>query len=198
MMRKNSFTASEDLVINGEKVIIREKRLTDAHDDYAWCRDSELSRLDAAQPLNMSYSQFVTEFTSELRYPSLTRRRYGIDTLEGEHIGNCSYYNIDLHHSETEIGIMIGNRDYWSQGYGTDTIKTLVKYIFEQTGFKRLYLKTLDWNIRAQKCFQKCGFIPYNHLLRDSHNFMMMELTRGQWQNLSEDKPADKRDITAN
>jgi RimJ/RimL family protein N-acetyltransferase len=182
-------------VINGEKIIIREKRLTDARDDYQWCRDLELSQLDAAQPLNMSYSQFITEFTAELRFPSLTRRRYGVDTLDGEHIGNCSYYNIDIRRSETEIGIMIGNRDYWSKGYGTDTIKTLIKYIFEQTNFKRLYLKTLDSNVRAQQCFKKCGFIPYNHIIRDSHNFMMMELSRSEWQNLQKNEPANKQDI---
>ena len=105
-------------MINGEKIKIREKRLTDVRDDYQWCRDLELSQLDAAQPLNVSYSQFVTEYTAELRFPSLTRRRYGVDTLDGEHIGNCSYYNIDIRRSETEIGIMIGNRDYWNKGYG--------------------------------------------------------------------------------
>lgn len=182
-------------MINGEKVKIREKRLSDARDDYQWFRDLELSQLDAAQPLNMSFSQFFTEFTAELRYPSLTRRRYGVDTFDGEHIGNCSYYNIDVRRGETEVGIMLGNRDYWSKGYGTDTIQTLIKYIFEQTNFTRLYLKTLDWNIRAQKCFQKCGFIPYNHIIRDNYNFMMMELTRSQWKALRNTEPAINQDL---
>ena len=181
-------------MINGEKVKIREKRLSDARDDYQWCRDLELSQLDAAQPLNMSFSQFLTEYTAELRYPSLTRRRYGVDTLDGEHIGNCSYYNIDVRRGETEVGIMIGNRDYWSKGYGADTIKNLVKYIFEQTHFNRLYLKTLDWNIRAQNCFKKCGFVPYNNLIRDNHNFMMMELTRSEWKILRNNEAANKQD----
>ena len=186
----------ENIVISGDKVRIREKRLADVRDDYNWCRDLELSQLDAAQPLNMSYSDFLSEYTVEMHSPSLIRRRLGVDTLGGEHIGNCSYYNIDLPRSEAEVGIMIGNRDYWGKGYGTDTIKSLVKYLFQCTPFSRLYLKTLDWNLRAQTCFKKSGFIPYNSIQRDGFKFLMMELTRNQWQKLQKEKAFDdKRDI---
>jgi RimJ/RimL family protein N-acetyltransferase len=195
MMKSDGISTDGNIVISGEKVKIREKKLTDARNDYLWCRDLELSRLDAAQPLNMSLSDFISEYTAELRYPPLTRRRFGVDTPDGEHIGNCSYYNIDLHRGETEIGIIIGNRDYWGKGYGTDTIKALVKHIFQQTTFDRLYLKTLDWNLRAQTCFKKSGFLPYNHIVRDGHKFLLMELTRNQWQKLQKEKVPDGRDI---
>ena len=77
---------------------------------------------------------------------------------------------------------MIGNRDYWCQGYGTDAIATLVDHIFTATGLKRIYLKTLDWNLRAQKCFQNCGFTPYTRVVRDGHTFLYMELKREQWE----------------
>ena len=195
MMKSDDISAAENIMVSGEKVKIREKTLADARNDYSWCRDLELSRLDAAQPLNMSFSDFVSEYTAELRYPSLTRRRFGVDTLGGEHIGNCSYYNIDIRRGETEVGIMIGNRDYWGKGYGTDTIKTLVNYIFRETTFDRLYLKTLEGNLRAQTCFKKSGFLPYNHLVRDGHKFMLMELTRNQWQKLQKENIPDERDI---
>ncbi len=175
-------------MITGEKVNIREKKLADVQNDYLWCRDLELSRLDAVQPLNMSFADYISQYSAELRYPSLTRRRFGVDTLAGEHIGNCSYYNIDHRRRETEIGIMIGNRDYWDKGYGTDVISTLVKHIFQQTTFDRLYLKTLDWNFRAQACFKKIGFMQYNRIDRDGHTFIMMELPRHRWEQLQEEK----------
>jgi len=170
-----------DIIVTGEKVKIREKVLMDARNDYQWCRDAELSRLDAAFPLNMSLAQYIDEYTLELRFPSLSRRRYAVETLDGIHIGNCSYYNIDMKRSEAEIGIMIGNSNYWNKGYGTDTIKALVGYVFRHTSFKRLYLKTLEWNIRAQQCFMKSGFTAYNHLARDGYKFLMMELSREEW-----------------
>jgi RimJ/RimL family protein N-acetyltransferase len=183
-------------LITGEKITIREKTLADARNDYKWCRDPELSRLDAAFPINMTLTQYIDEFTIELRYPSLSRRRFAVDTLDGEHIGNCSYYNIDVKRGEAEIGIMIGNPDYWSKGYGTDVIKSLVTYIFQHTSFSRLYLKTLDWNIRAQKCFTKSGFTPGNRLSRDGYNFLMMELSRKQWQTNTEQKERERNEQT--
>jgi ribosomal-protein-alanine N-acetyltransferase len=165
-------------MIKGRKVVLREKRLSDAVDDYAWRCDPELARLDAAPPSWLSFSEFMMSYAEELRYPSPRRSRFGIDTLDGKHIGNCMYYDIDHKKREAEIGIMIGNRNYWDQGYGTDAITTLVRHIFEEAGLERVYLNTLNWNFRAQRCFEKCGFVPYRHLSRGGDDFVVMELRR--------------------
>ena len=76
---------------------------------------------------------------------------------------------------------MIGDRDYWDKGYGKDTMITLVDYIFRTTGINRIYLKTLEANLRAQKCFQESGFVWCGRLLNPGTNFMLMEITRKQW-----------------
>ena len=105
-----------------------------------------------------------------------------IETLDGKHIGNCTCYDIDEKKSEGQLGIMIGDRDYWDQGYGTDAITTMINLVFRTTNLQRLYLKTLDWNLRAQKCFRNCGFTECGYLKRDGMNFLLMELKRKQWE----------------
>ncbi len=169
-------------MIIGSKVKLRDKRLPDARYDYTWSKDSELAQLDAVLPLAISFPQYLSDYAIELRYPSSGRYRFAIETLDGKYIGNCSYYNIALWKDEAELGIMIGNRDYWDKGYGSDAVTTLVSYIFRQTNLKRIFLKTLDWNIRAQKCFKRCGFTPYGHLRKDGFNFVLMEAHRSQWK----------------
>ncbi len=166
----------------GNKVILRDKRLSDARDDYTWKADPELARLDATPRLYVSFSQYLLDYASELYYSFLIRRQFAIDTLDGKHIGNCVYYGIDEAKGEAELGIMIGNRDYWNEGYGCDAVATLLNYIFRETNLKRLYLKSLDSNLRAQKCFQKCGFTPCGHLNKDGYSFMLMDIYRTQWQ----------------
>jgi ribosomal-protein-alanine N-acetyltransferase len=166
----------------GSKIKLRGKRLADAPDDYAWQTDPELARLDAAPLPAFTFPQYLADYASELRYPSPIRHRFAIETLDGEHIGNCIYYGIDETKSEAELGIMIGNRRYWDQGYGADAVATLVNHIFDQTKLNRIYLKTLDSNTRAQKCFAKCGFAPYGHLKKDGYSFVLMELHRKQWE----------------
>ena len=163
-------------MIIGNKIILRNKRLADAQNDYIWQTDDELARLDAAPLLATTFSRYLSDYVSELLYSSSTRYRFAIETLDGKHIGNCVYYNVNETKGEAELGIMIGNRDYWDKGYGADAITTLVSHIFRQTNLKRIYLKTLDSNRRAQKCFQKCSFTPYGHLVRDGFNFVLMEI----------------------
>ena len=169
-------------MIVGSKIELRNKRMSDAVDDYAWRTDPELSQLDAAPPLNITFPQYLSEYSSELGYYFFARQLFSIQTLDGKHIGNCVYYDINDTKSEAELGIMIGNRDYWDKGYGTDAVTTLLGYIFRRTDLNRIYLKTLGSNYRAQKCFQKCGFTPYGRLSRDGYSFVLMELRREQWQ----------------
>jgi len=169
-------------MIIGNKTRLREKRLGDALSDYTWRIDSELSQLDAAPLLNVTFSQYLSNYTGELSYSSSSRYPFAVETLDGRHIGNCVYDDVDETRGEAELGIMIGNRDYWDKGYGADAVTTLVNYIFRQTRLNRIYLKTLDWNTRAQKCFQKCGFTPYGHVVRDGFNFLLMEIYREQWE----------------
>ncbi len=164
------------------KVILREKRPDDAWDDYAWETDPELSRLDAAPVLSIPYPQYLEDYTNEIYSYFKSGERFAIDTLDGRHIGNCSYYNFDEFRGNTELGIMIGDRDYWSSGYGTEAVTALVNYIFNQTKLKRIYLKTLDWNSRAKKCFTKCGFRQYGEVSRDGYNFLLMEIHRDRWE----------------
>ena len=57
-------------------------------------------------------------------------------------------------------------------------MKALTSNIFQNTNLNRLYLKTLASNIRAQKCFAKCGFATYGYLNCDGYNFILMELYR--------------------
>ncbi len=164
--------------IEGERVVLREKRLSDAELDYAWRCDPDLARLDAAEPLKTPFSTFLRRYQEDLRFPYLHWHRLAIETFDGKHIGNCVYHNGSGEPNEAELGIMIGDPQYRDKGYGTDVISTVVRHMFQDPGFDRIYLHTLDWNIRAQKCFSKCGFVTCGELVRGEYTFMVMELRR--------------------
>ena len=126
---------------------------------------------------------------NELIRTDLKGCRFSIDAIGGKHIGNCTYYNLDKSAKQVEIGIMIGNPDYWAKGYGSEAVGLLIEYIFRETGLERVYLHTLDWNTRAQKSFRKCGFVPCGRRRRDGYDFIVMELYRSMW----EEKQADSQ-----
>lgn len=171
----------------GQKVVLREKRIGDAANDYAWRRDADLAHLDAVLPVTMSYREYMAYYADELRHPNRRRCRFAIDSLDdGKHIGNCMYYDIDESRRQAELGIMIGERKYWGEGYGTDAVTTVVCHIFKETNIDRIYLNTLEWNVRAQRCFRKCGFIACGRVTRRGNDFIVMELHRS-WLKSIED-----------
>ena len=169
-------------MLGTSKVVLRNKRMSDARDDYIWQKDPELSRLDATVPLVCSFEEFLADYAGEVQHPFLSRRPFAIETADGQHIGNCVYYNIDDEKSQAEVGIMIGDQDYWSQGYGTDAMTALIDHVFRRTRLGRLYLKTLTTNLRAQQCFSKCGLAACGFLERDGYSFLLMEIHRSQWE----------------
>jgi len=169
-------------VITGDKVRLCPKRLGDAARDYAWRTDPELARLDASSPLTIKFIQYLAKYACQLGRSWRKRNQFAIDTLDGEHIGNCAYYSLNDEGSEAEIGIMIGNRSYWDAGYGTDALTALTDHIFRDTKLERIFLKTLHYNKRALRCFAKCGFTVCGELVKNGHTLLIMELYRHRWQ----------------
>jgi [ribosomal protein S5]-alanine N-acetyltransferase len=171
-----------DLHLVGELTVLRAKSMDDAEADYSWRIDPELAGLDATRPITLTFAEYLRYHRDDVNYPSPWSVRMAIDTRSGHHIGNCMYYDISTDKAQCELGIMIGDRDYWSQGYGTDVIKTAVAHIFTDTKLDRIYLHTLSHNYRAQKSFTKAGFTPLTKVNRDGYEFILMEVWRNEWE----------------
>ncbi len=166
----------------GEKVRIREKRVEDIRNEYSWRVDPELSRLDATRPMTMSYEDFFRYSKEEMQFLNYRSKRLAVETLGGVHIGNIMYYDLNMQNSQAELGIMIGDKDYWSSGYGTDTVNTLLRHLFTTLELDRVYLHTLSWNYRAQASFAKSGFKLVRNVKRGGQDFILMEVLRSDWE----------------
>ncbi|TMB97855.1 MAG: GNAT family N-acetyltransferase [Chloroflexi bacterium] len=168
----------DDVVARGHRTIVRRKRLTDAADEYRWRSDFELSLFDASRPVQSPFETYARNWVFDYRFTDMAGRSFAIEDENGRHIGNIMYYNIDGARSEAEIGISIGERERWSQGYGSDAVRALAQALLARGEIKRLYLHTLEWNGRAQRAFQKAGFAATGTSWRDGNTFIVMELRR--------------------
>ena len=65
---------------------------------------------------------------------------------------------VDLIHSEAWVGIGIGEREFWSKGYGTDMMKLCLQYAFFELGVQRLSLGLHEYNPRALRSYEKAAF----------------------------------------
>lgn len=110
---------------------------------------------------------------------------FAIETLDTrEYIGGCGINEVDFKNSKVTIGIFIGNKEYWGKGYGTDAIKTLTSFIFDQMNINKIKLSVYAFNKRAMRCYEKCGFkvegTLHQELFRDGayHDEFVMALLR--------------------
>lgn len=175
--RKNQ----KDLVLRGVRVLLRSKRIEDAEQDYIWRGDPEIARLDATQPVTMKYDRFQKLLADQIRRPTPGSHRFAIEAAGGKYIGNCMYYDLDSLSKEAEVGIVIGDRNYWSGGYGYDAVVTLLDYMFAEMQLQRVYLHTLEWNHRALRCFERSGFHSVRRIRRMTQDFILMEILRKDW-----------------
>ena len=84
---------------------------------------------------------------------------FSIIKLENDElIGNISLMKIDNIRRTATLGIMIGEDENRSKGYGTESIKLLLDYGFNYLNLNNIMLEVFNFNERAIKAYKKAGF----------------------------------------
>jgi [ribosomal protein S5]-alanine N-acetyltransferase len=83
---------------------------------------------------------------------------WSIETNDGVTIGTVSLFEINSHHKTGDLGIVIGDKNYWSKGVATEVLNTLIPYAFEHLDIIRISAEVEAANIPMQKVFEKVGF----------------------------------------
>ena len=181
------------MILRGRKVILRSYEDGFTDDElariYRWSRDEEVLRWSGGSPTPLTFEEFKERFKRERLRPDPRREIFAIFTPEGELIGRVGCFAIDRKEGQAELGIVIGEKDYWGQGYGSDAVITFLQHIFETEGLQRVYLFTFTHNLRAQRCFAKCGFKRMGVVRRFSvelgeHEGVEMEIRREEFEQL--------------
>jgi RimJ/RimL family protein N-acetyltransferase len=76
-----------------------------------------------------------------------------------KHVGACGFHDVELNHRACEIGISIGDKSAWHQGYGQDVIRLMLKHAFATLNLNRVRLRVHADNPRAIHVYEKCGFV---------------------------------------
>jgi RimJ/RimL family protein N-acetyltransferase len=74
------------------------------------------------------------------------------------HIGNVKVGPIDTIHRFADVGIIIGEKECWGKGYGTEAIRLIADYAFNVINLNKLNAGCYDLNKGSIKAFKKAGF----------------------------------------
>lgn len=122
-----------------------------------WDADTEFKRLLDDQPPRMVSP---AEQRKELEEETRNDKNYffavrSLDTRQK--IGFTALW-LNWLHRDAFIAIGIGERDYWSRGYGTDAMRLTLRYAFEELNLHRVSLTVWAVNERAIRSYKKAGF----------------------------------------
>ncbi len=142
----------------GKLVRLREYRKEDLPKILEYINDPEVKGLlNPAIP----YPYTLEDEEKWLASNSATKDIYSfaIETLvEKRYIGGCGINKIDWKNSVVEVGIFIGDKSLWGKGFGSDAMKVLMAFVFEQLNINKIKLEVFSFNQRAIKSYEKCGF----------------------------------------
>ena len=93
------------------------------------------------------------------RWPSTSRRPTGS-------IGTCAFSQLDGDNGSALYHITIGEKDAWGQGYGTEATQLMLDHAFGTLGLHRIALYVFEFNERAIRAYQRCGFVVEGRVAR--------------------------------
>ena len=161
-----------------------------------WDLNSEYGRLynSSARPLRSakSYSKWMEE---EIVKMEVANYYFSIRTLTDDKlIGDLGLNVVNWVGRDAFVGLGIGETEYWSKGYGSDALNTLLRFAFTEVNLKRVSLTVFEYNPRAIRCYEKVGFRHEGHLRnvlnREGRRWdeVYMGILREEWTELNEQK----------
>lgn len=153
---------------------------------YRWINDPEISEhLLVNGPISRLAEQ---DWFEKAARSDGTQIHFAIETLDGEHVGNSGIHRIDHHHGTCRTGSLIGRKDLWGQGLGTDAARVRSRYIFDILNMRMTLSSVLEDNPGSLRMQEKAGYEVYGRIpkrlwkhgrYRDE---ILTILTRERWE----------------
>ncbi len=174
------------IFLKGKKVILRPPRKeTDLEMAVCWVNDQEVT-----QYLSMFLPQSFGQ--EEKWFNELNSRKsdivLAIEDLKGKFIGTIGLHGINWKDRLATHGIFIGDKNYWSNGYGTDAGMILFEYAFNSLNLRKIRSMALGFNERSVKYHLGCGFKIVGRWRKDIFkkgkywDLVLMDLFKKEWE----------------
>jgi RimJ/RimL family protein N-acetyltransferase len=154
-----------------------------------WNRNTEYWRLLADEPAVAYTKKQIKEFVEkDLVSDKPDIYFFLIRSLADDRIiGETGLDSVVWNHGETFVGISIGEKDLWNQGYGTDAMRVVLRYAFLELNLHRVSLTVFEDNRRAIRSYEKAGFVLEGHELSrlqrggQRWDMLFMGILRDDW-----------------
>jgi RimJ/RimL family protein N-acetyltransferase len=139
----------------------REKHFDNA---VEWLNDPEVTEWTLVGDLPVTRVNEEEWFLRALK-PSDELVEFAVELREtGEHIGFTELHAINRTHGSAASGTLLGRRDLWGQGYGSESIALRSRYAFEVLGLRMILSEILDGNTASLRALKSNGYHEYGRV----------------------------------
>ncbi|UCM90917.1 GNAT family N-acetyltransferase [Streptomyces marincola] len=145
-------------MLTGQRVRLRAMEPADAESLWRWNSDPDVIRwLDTEHPESLAHTLHRAAERERNSYEQILLM---IETLaEGRLIGVVCLRDARPEHGRAELDVYLGEKEFWGRGHGTDAVRVICRYGFDQMRLHSVALWVAAGNTRAIRAFEKVGFV---------------------------------------
>ncbi|MEK7634867.1 MAG: GNAT family protein [Patescibacteria group bacterium] len=144
------------IFLEGKKVNLRPFSKEDVPTITRWINDPEVREFISATfpQTEKQEEEWVNKLGSDANNIVLA-----IETKDGILIGSMGMHKINYVYRTTTTGAIIGEKEYWGQGYGTDAKMQVLNYAFNTLNLQKVCSSVIAYNERSLRYSLHCGYI---------------------------------------
>jgi RimJ/RimL family protein N-acetyltransferase len=153
------FNEGDIYMLKGLRVTLRSIEREDLPVLWAFNNDLEVELASGGDPpIPQSLARLQARFEESLRHGERDGTHFAIE-CDGKIIGICDLFHFDETAQTCELGIIIGDKAYWGQGYGREAVGLLLRYAFQYRNQHKVWLRVNATNERAIRSYRASGFV---------------------------------------
>ena len=175
-------------MLKGLRVTLRSIEREDLPSLWAFNNDLDVELAGGGDPpMPQSLARLQARYEESLRQGERDGSIFAIES-NGKLIGACSLFHFDETARTCELGIVIGDKAYWGQGYGREAVNLLLQYAFQYHNQHKVWLRVNANNERAMRAYSACGFVEEgrlrSHVWSDGNHIdlVLMGVLRDEWK----------------
>lgn len=145
------------MMIYGEQIKLRAMELEDMVYYAEMLNDPEISEMVVGWSFPVSERAQLQWFDRAILDKNNIRLTI-VNKKNDEVLGMVTLSSIDWQNRVATHGIKLHRLCPKNKGIGTDAVKTLMRYAFEEVNLNRLESTIIDYNIASEKLYLKCGW----------------------------------------
>jgi RimJ/RimL family protein N-acetyltransferase len=157
-----------------------------AEDFFSWINAPDINRYRPAPPVASLEAEREWIRKTGASESDITWAIYSLD--DGVLIGSTGLISYSLQHQRAVSGTLIGRKEYWGRGIGSDVVRLRTQYAFEELKLHKLISEVISENCASLRMLLHAGYhvvgLNRDHYLEGDRwlNLYALECLREDWE----------------